>query len=253
MTDGATHRPLRTWRPRRRSWPSGSTGPRPPSRLGVTVAQGAHDDPRPRAGRRRARTPGTGQRVPADFLQDGLVVKGLPGLLTVLHDGGYDDRQCIAWIFTDADLPGRPIDALRENRGARSSAAPRRWPSDGPTAGDPAPARVGAVKSTRVLLLVTARPGGRVWGPGLWARRHVRPGLVGAPTDRGPRGCPGGGGPAAGGGRDPDLIDAGGPSPTTRTGRLREPRGLLPDEDAATTASTPWTRRARPTAAPAGS
>jgi hypothetical protein len=62
--------------------------------------------------------PGAGQQVPADFIQDGVVVKGLPGLLTVLHDGGYDDRECIAWIFLDADLPGRPIDALRENRGA---------------------------------------------------------------------------------------------------------------------------------------
>jgi hypothetical protein len=61
---------------------------------------------------------GGGPRVPADFLQDGLVVKGLPGLLTVLHDHGYDDRECITWLFTDADLPGRPIDALRENRGA---------------------------------------------------------------------------------------------------------------------------------------
>ena len=64
--------------------------------------------------------PGAGQQVPADFLQDGLVVKGLPGLLTVLHDGGYDDRECIAWLFTDADLPGRPIDALRENRGSEA-------------------------------------------------------------------------------------------------------------------------------------
>ena len=63
-------------------------------------------------------TPGTGPQVPAAFLQDGLVVKGLPGLLTVLHDGGFDDRECIAWLFTDDDLPGRPIDALRENRGA---------------------------------------------------------------------------------------------------------------------------------------
>lgn len=63
-------------------------------------------------------SPGAGQQVPADFVQDGLVVKGLPGLLTVLHDGGYDDREAIAWIFTDLDLPGRPIDALRENRGA---------------------------------------------------------------------------------------------------------------------------------------
>ena len=62
--------------------------------------------------------PGAGQQVPADFVQDGLVVKGLPGLLTVLHDGGYDDRECIAWLFTDAGLPGRPIDALRENRGS---------------------------------------------------------------------------------------------------------------------------------------
>ena len=59
-----------------------------------------------------------GQRVPALFLQDGEPVKGLPGLLTLLHDSGFDDRECIAWIFLDAELPGRPIDALRENRGS---------------------------------------------------------------------------------------------------------------------------------------
>jgi hypothetical protein len=62
--------------------------------------------------------PGAGPRVPAAFIDDGLVVKGLPGLLTVLHDGGYGDRECIAWLFTDLGLPGRPIDALRENRGS---------------------------------------------------------------------------------------------------------------------------------------
>jgi hypothetical protein len=61
--------------------------------------------------------PGAGQQVPAAFFQDGDVVKGLAGLLTVLHDAGYDDRECIAWLFVDDDLPGRPIDALRENRG----------------------------------------------------------------------------------------------------------------------------------------
>lgn len=61
---------------------------------------------------------GAGQRVPAEFIQDGLVVKGLPGLLTIFHDGGWDDREAIEWIFTDLDLPGRPIDALRENRGS---------------------------------------------------------------------------------------------------------------------------------------
>jgi Rv2175c C-terminal domain of unknown function len=64
-------------------------------------------------------SPGAGPGVPAAFLDDdGLVVKGLSGLLTVLHDGGYDDRECIAWLFLDDDLPGRPIDALRENRGS---------------------------------------------------------------------------------------------------------------------------------------
>lgn len=61
---------------------------------------------------------GGGQKVPAGFVQDGEIVKGLPGLLTVFHDGGWDDRECITWIHTDADLPGRPIDALRENRGS---------------------------------------------------------------------------------------------------------------------------------------
>ena len=69
-----------------------------------------------------AAVPGDGrpQGVPALFLVDGEPVKGLPGLLTVLHDNGYDDRECIAWIFLDADLPGRPIDALRENRGSEA-------------------------------------------------------------------------------------------------------------------------------------
>jgi hypothetical protein len=66
-------------------------------------------------------TPGAGQQVPAAFIDDdGLVVKGLPGLLTVMHDNGYDDRECIAWLFIDGGLPGRPIDALRENRGAEA-------------------------------------------------------------------------------------------------------------------------------------
>ena len=67
---------------------------------------------------------GGGPKVPADFIQDGLVVKGLPGLLTVLHDRNFDDRECIAWLFTDDELPGRPIDALRENRGREAKVAP---------------------------------------------------------------------------------------------------------------------------------
>jgi excisionase family DNA binding protein len=64
-------------------------------------------------------TPGAGQQVPAELIQDGLIVKGVPGVLTVLHDGGYGDREIITWLFTSDDsLPGRPIDALRENRGS---------------------------------------------------------------------------------------------------------------------------------------
>jgi hypothetical protein len=64
-------------------------------------------------------SPGAGQQVPAELISDGQVVKGVPGVCTVLHDGGYDDRAILAWLFTSDDtLPGRPIDALRENRGA---------------------------------------------------------------------------------------------------------------------------------------
>lgn len=56
--------------------------------------------------------------VPAAFVQDGMVVKKLPGLLTLLADAGFDENQAIRWIFTsDDDLPGTPMQALTENRG----------------------------------------------------------------------------------------------------------------------------------------
>jgi hypothetical protein len=56
--------------------------------------------------------------VPAEFVLDGAIVKGLPGTLTLLADHGLDDAESIEWLFTaDESLPGRPIDALRENRG----------------------------------------------------------------------------------------------------------------------------------------
>ncbi len=64
-------------------------------------------------------TPGAGQQVPAELLMDGEIVKGVPGVCTVLHDTGFEDREILRWLFTaDDTLPGRPIDALRENRGA---------------------------------------------------------------------------------------------------------------------------------------
>jgi Rv2175c C-terminal domain of unknown function len=64
-------------------------------------------------------TPGAGQQIPADLVMDGEIVKGVPGLLTLFSDGGWDDREKLTWLFTpDDSLPGRPIDALRENRGS---------------------------------------------------------------------------------------------------------------------------------------
>ena len=88
-------------------------------RLGVTVAK-VRTMIREHELAAAVPTPGAGQQIPAAFIQDGLVVKGLPGLLTMLHDGRYDDRECIAWLFTDDNLPGSPIEALRENRGSEA-------------------------------------------------------------------------------------------------------------------------------------
>lgn len=56
--------------------------------------------------------------VPAEFVVDGRFVKGLGGTVNVLRDQGYDDEAALRWLFTlDDSLPGRPVDALRENRG----------------------------------------------------------------------------------------------------------------------------------------
>jgi len=57
-------------------------------------------------------------RVPAEFVQDGLIVKSLSGTITLLRDAGFEDQEIIDWLFTeDETLPGTPIQALRENRG----------------------------------------------------------------------------------------------------------------------------------------
>ncbi|GAB3999544.1 Rv2175c family DNA-binding protein [Nocardioides marmoraquaticus] len=65
--------------------------------------------------------PGEGPKVPAALLRDGEVVKGVPGLITVLSDGGWSDHEILTWVFTPDDtLPGRPIDALREDRGSEA-------------------------------------------------------------------------------------------------------------------------------------
>ncbi len=57
-------------------------------------------------------------RVPAAFIQDGAVLKGLPGALNVLADAGFTDDEALRWLFTaDDSLPGSPVQALTENRG----------------------------------------------------------------------------------------------------------------------------------------
>ncbi|WP_249227052.1 Rv2175c family DNA-binding protein [Kutzneria sp. CA-103260] len=56
--------------------------------------------------------------VPALFLTDDAIVKGLSGTITVLKDSGYREDEILTWLFTaDDTLPGTPIEALRGDRG----------------------------------------------------------------------------------------------------------------------------------------
>ncbi|MCV7261164.1 Rv2175c family DNA-binding protein [Mycobacterium shimoidei] len=63
------------------------------------------------------------------FTESGQVVKSLPGLLMVLHDGGYRDTEIMRWLFTpDPSLTltrdgsrdeihnARPVDALHAHQ-----------------------------------------------------------------------------------------------------------------------------------------
>jgi hypothetical protein len=63
------------------------------------------------------------------FTSTGEVVKSLPGLLTILHDGGYHETEIVRWLFTpDASLTvtrdgsrdsisnARPVDALHAHQ-----------------------------------------------------------------------------------------------------------------------------------------
>ncbi|ASW90197.1 MULTISPECIES: Rv2175c family DNA-binding protein [Mycobacterium avium complex (MAC)] len=73
---------------------------------------------------------GEGVVVPQVFFtQSGEVVKSLPGLLTILHDGGYHDTEIVRWLFTrdpsltvtrdgsrDALSNARPVDALHAHQ-----------------------------------------------------------------------------------------------------------------------------------------
>lgn len=55
--------------------------------------------------------------VPALLLKDGEITPHLPGTITVLRDGGFEDADLLAWLFEEDDsLPGRPIDHLRRGQ-----------------------------------------------------------------------------------------------------------------------------------------
>jgi hypothetical protein len=52
-------------------------------------------------------------RVPAELVANSTVLKHLPGILTLLHDAGYNDEEALRWLYTpDESLPGTPAAAL---------------------------------------------------------------------------------------------------------------------------------------------
>ncbi|HEX2902561.1 MAG TPA: Rv2175c family DNA-binding protein [Jatrophihabitans sp.] len=56
--------------------------------------------------------------LPRIFVSQGVVLKGLPSVITLLRDGGYSDEEVIDWLLrADDSLPGTPAQALAENRG----------------------------------------------------------------------------------------------------------------------------------------
>jgi hypothetical protein len=53
------------------------------------------------------------RRVPADLVANDIVLKHLPGILTLLRDAGYNDEEALRWLYTpDDSLPGLPAVAL---------------------------------------------------------------------------------------------------------------------------------------------
>jgi predicted DNA-binding transcriptional regulator AlpA len=58
------------------------------------------------------------RRIPADFIQDGLVLKSLPQVIRLLRDARFSDEEILDWLYrADESIPGTPVNALRENRG----------------------------------------------------------------------------------------------------------------------------------------
>ena len=52
-------------------------------------------------------------RIPAELVAGKGFLKHLPGVLTLLHDAGYNDEEALRWLYTEDDsLPGTPAVAL---------------------------------------------------------------------------------------------------------------------------------------------
>jgi hypothetical protein len=65
------------------------------------------------------RDDGGAKCVPALFVQDGVLVKSLHSVITMLRDARFEDFEIVDWLFReDESLPGSPIEALRANRGS---------------------------------------------------------------------------------------------------------------------------------------
>ncbi|MDR7321627.1 hypothetical protein J2S44_001877 [Catenuloplanes niger] len=63
-------------------------------------------------------------RVPAELVANSTVLKHLPGVLTLLHDAGYNDQEALEWLYAEDDtLPGSPASALA---GPRATEVKRR-------------------------------------------------------------------------------------------------------------------------------
>lgn len=56
-------------------------------------------------------------RVPSELIATTMVRKHLPGVLTLLHDAGYNEEEALRWLYTaDPSLPGMPATALSGER-----------------------------------------------------------------------------------------------------------------------------------------
>jgi uncharacterized protein len=64
------------------------------------------------------RRPDGSMGIPAAFLEDNHILKGLHGTLTLLFDCGFGEVEALRWLFTaDDSLPGTPIQAMAAHRG----------------------------------------------------------------------------------------------------------------------------------------